>query len=178
MAINTEQFAAANKATVDSLLSVANTALASAERITALNLNTARATLEDSVSNVKAALGAKDPKEAAIMQSSLAQPAVEKAIAYARSIQEISTETQQEFAKMIEAQFGGFQKTVNNLLEQATKSAPSGSEGAVTAIQNAISAANLAFGKMNTVAKQFTDAAQANVAAVTSAVTSTAKKTK
>ena len=36
-----EQFAAANKATVDSLLSLANTALASAERIAALNLNTA-----------------------------------------------------------------------------------------------------------------------------------------
>ena len=43
MSINTEQFTAANKATVDSLLSVANTALASAERIAALNLNTARA---------------------------------------------------------------------------------------------------------------------------------------
>ena len=38
-----EQFASANKATVDSLLSLANTALASAERIAALNLNTARA---------------------------------------------------------------------------------------------------------------------------------------
>ena len=40
-----EQFAAANKAAVDALLTVANTALASAERVAALNLNTARAAL-------------------------------------------------------------------------------------------------------------------------------------
>ena len=40
MSINPEQFAAANKAVVDSLLSVANTALASAERIANLNFET------------------------------------------------------------------------------------------------------------------------------------------
>src|SRR5574343_2003387 len=53
MSINTEQFIAANKATVDSLLAVANTALASAERIAALNLNTARSALEDTASGVQ-----------------------------------------------------------------------------------------------------------------------------
>ena len=51
-----EQFAVANKAAVDSMLSLANTALASAERIAALNLNTARSVLEDSVANTKAIL--------------------------------------------------------------------------------------------------------------------------
>ena len=42
-----EQFAAANKASVEAMLTLANTALASAERIAALNLNTARAALEN-----------------------------------------------------------------------------------------------------------------------------------
>ena len=37
-----EQLVAANKASVDALLSLANTALASAERVAALNLNTPR----------------------------------------------------------------------------------------------------------------------------------------
>ena len=60
MSINTEQFAAANKAAVDSLLSVANTALASAERIANLNLETARAAFEDCAANTKALLAAKD----------------------------------------------------------------------------------------------------------------------
>jgi hypothetical protein len=57
------------------MLTLANTALASAERIAALNLNTARSMLEDGVSNAKAMLGAKDPQEALSVQASLAQPA-------------------------------------------------------------------------------------------------------
>ena len=58
MSINPEQFAAANKAAVDSLLSVANTALASAERIATLNLETARSVLEDSAASAKALMAA------------------------------------------------------------------------------------------------------------------------
>ena len=162
-----EQFAAANKATVDSLLSLANTALASTERIAALNLNTARSLVEDSVSGAKAMMGAKDVQEALSIQASLTQPNVEKAVAYSRSVYEISAQTQQDLAKMVEAQFGDFQKSVAGLVDMATKSAPAGSEGAVAAIQSAIAAANSAFGNMNSVAKQFADAAQANMAAVT-----------
>ena len=167
MSIKPEQFAAANKATVDSLLSVANTALASAERIAALNLNAARSALEDTASGVKSVLSAKDPQEALAVQSALAQPAVEKAVAYSRSVYEITAQTQQELAKMVEAQFGDFQKSIAGMVELATKSAPAGSESAIAAIQNAIAAANSAFGNMNSVAKQFSDAAQANMTAVT-----------
>jgi phasin family protein len=167
MSINTEQFTAANKATVDSLLSVANTALASAERIAALNLNTARATLEDTVSGVQSVLAAKDPQAALAAQSSLAKPAVDKAVAYSRSMIEITTETQQELAKMVEAQFGDFQKSIAGLVAMASKSAPAGSESAVAVIQNAIAAANSAFGNMSTMAKQFSEAAQANMTAAT-----------
>ena len=169
MNINPEQFAAANKATVDSLLSVANTALASAERIAALNLNTARAAMEDATSGIQSVIGAKDPQAAMAAQSSLAQPAVEKAVAYSRSVYEITSETQQELAKMVEAQFGEFQKSVAGMVEMATKSAPAGSEGAVAAIQSAIAAANSAFGNMNSVAKQAAETVQANIAAMTQA---------
>jgi phasin family protein len=119
MSINPEQFAAANKATVDSLLSVANTALASAERIAALNLNTVRSALEDSVSGAKSVMAAKDPQEALKLQSSLTQPAVEKAVAYSRSVYEITSQTQQELAKMVEAQFGDFQKSMAGMVEMA-----------------------------------------------------------
>jgi phasin family protein len=167
MSINTEQFTAANKATVDSLLAVANTALASAERIAALNLDTARTALQDTASGVQSVMAAKDPQAALTAQTSLAKPAVDKAVAYSRSIYEITAETQQELAKMVEAQFGGFQKSMTDMIALAAKSAPAGSEGAVTAIQSAIAAANSAFGNMNNVAKQFADAAQANIAALT-----------
>jgi len=164
-----EQFASANKATVDSLLSVANAALASAERIAALNLNTARSVLEDSVSGTKALLGAKDVQEAISIQTSLTQPNVEKAVAYSRSIYEISAQAQEEFAKSVEAQFGGFQKQVADLLDKAAKSAPAGSDVAVAAVKSAIAAANSAFDNLNKAAKQVAEITEANVAAATNA---------
>ncbi len=177
MSFNPEQFAAANKAAIDSLLSVANTALASAERIATLNLDTARSVMEDSVSNAKALMGAKDPQEALSIQAALAQPSVEKAVAYSRSVMEISTETQEQVVKMVEAQFGDFQKTVAEMLEKAAKSAPAGSDVAVAAVQSAIAAANSAFDNMRKTAKQVTEIAQNNVAAATSATVKAAKKT-
>lgn len=178
MTVNTEKFVAANKAAVESLLAVANTALASAERIAALNLNTARATLEDSVANAKAISGAKNPQDAAAVASTLTQPAVDKATAYARSVYEITAQTQGELTKMVETQFSDIQKTFAGLVEQATKSAPAGSESAMAAMQSAIAAATSAFGNMNATAKQFADQAQANFASATQAVTAAAKKSK
>jgi phasin family protein len=178
MSINPEQFAAANKAAVDSLLSVANTALASAERIATLNLETARSVLEDSVSNAKAIMGAQDPQEALTIQASLAKPNVEKAVAYGKSVYEISTETQEQLAKMVEAQFGDFQKNVAAMLEKAAKSAPAGSDVAVAAVQSAIAAANSAFDNMRKAAQQVTDMAQSNIAAATSATAKAVKKSK
>lgn len=178
MSINTEQFAAANKAAVDSLLSVANTALASAERIATLNLETARVAFEESAANTKALLGAKDVQEALAIQASLAQPNIDKAVAYGRSVAEISTQTQEELAKLVEAQFGDFQKSVAGMLEKAAKSAPAGSDVAVAAVQSAIAAATSAFDNMRKSAQQVTAMAQNNIAAATSATAKAAKKAK
>ena len=103
MTTTPEQIVAANKANVETLLTLANTAFASAERIAALNLNTARAVLEDTVASAKALMAAKDVQELLALQSSLAQPVVEKAVAYSRSIYEIASQTQEEVSKLFEA---------------------------------------------------------------------------
>lgn len=173
-----EQFAASNKAAVDSLLSVANTALASAERIAALNLNTARSALEDGVSNAKALLGAKDVQEAIAIQTTLAQPGVEKAVAYSRSVYEISAQAQEELSKLVETQYAEFQKQVAELLEKATKAAPAGSDVAVAAVKSAIAAASSAFDNLNKAAKQVAEITEANVAAATNATVKAVGATK
>lgn len=164
-----EQFIAANKASVDALLALANAALVGAERVSTLNLNTARALLEESVANTKALLGAKDVQEAIAVQTSLAQPNVEKAVSYSRSLYEIALQSQDEFSKLIEAQFHDFQKNVAGLLDQAAKSAPVGSDVAVAAVKSAFAAANSAFDSLNTAAKQVAEITEANVAVATNA---------
>ena len=165
MSINQDQFIAANKAAVDSLMAVANAALSSAERIAALNLDTARSTLEQSVSGAKALAGAKNAQEAAAIQASLAQPGIEQAVAYSRSVYEITSEAQQQLAKVVESQYGEFQKSLNGMMAQALKSAPAGSETVIANFQNALASANTAFGNMNAMAKQISETAQANIAA-------------
>jgi phasin family protein len=164
-----EQFANATKANVENVLTLANTAFASAERLAALNLNTARSLMEDGVANAKALLSAKDPQELVALQSSMAQPAVEKAVAYSRSVYEISAQTQEEFSKILEGQFAEFNKTLATMLEKAAKNAPAGSDVAVAAVKSAIAAANSAYDSMNKAAKQVAELAESNVAAATSA---------
>ncbi|MBL8490525.1 MAG: phasin family protein [Rhodocyclaceae bacterium] len=164
-----EQLAGANKANVEALLTVANTAFASAERLAALNLNTARAILEDGVANAKAMLGAKDVQEFLSLQASLAQPAIEKAVAYSKSVYEIASQTQEEFSKVLESGFAEVNKSVVTALDKAAKNAPAGSDVAVAAVKSAIAAANSAYDSMTKAAKQVAEIAEANVAAATSA---------
>jgi phasin family protein len=164
-----EQIAGANKANVETLLTIANTAFASAERLAALNLNTARILLEDSVNNAKSLLAAKDVQELISMQTALAQPAFEKAVAYSRSIYEIATQTQDEFSKILDSQYVELNKNVSTALDKAAKNAPAGSDVAVAAVKSAIAAANSAYETMNKAAKQVAEMAEANVAAATSA---------
>ena len=164
-----EQFASANKAGIESLLTIANTAFASAERIAALNLNVARSILEDSVSNAKSLFAAKDVQELFSLQATLAQPALDKAIAYSRNLYEISTQTQEELGKIFEVQFAEANKNVNSALDKAAKNAPAGSDVAVAAVKSAIAAANSAYDTMTKAAKQVAEIAEANVAAATSA---------
>ncbi len=164
-----EQFAATNKANIESLLSLANSAFASAERLAALNLNTARTLLEDAMANTKTLLSAKDVQELVALQTAMAQPLVEKAVAYNRSVYEIASQSQEEASKLIEAQIADLNKALAAALDKAAKSAPAGSDVAVAAVKSAIAAANSAYDSVSKAAKQVAEIAEANVAAATSA---------
>lgn len=164
-----EQLAATNKANIEVVLTLANTAFANAERLAALNLNTARSVLEDGVANAKALLAAKDLQELVSLQTAMAQPMIEKAVAYSRNVYEITSQAQEEVAKVVEGQMSEANKNVAAALEKAAKSAPAGSDVAVAAVKSAIAAANSAYDSMTKAAKQVAEIAEANVAAATSA---------
>jgi phasin family protein len=164
-----EQFAAANKANVETLLGLTNSAFANAERLAALNLNTARAVLEDSVANTKSLLGAKDVQELVSLQGTLIQPLLEKSISYARSVYEIASQGQEELGKVLEGQLADLNKNVAAALDKAAKSAPAGSDVAVAAVKSAIAAANSAYDNFSKAVKQATEIVETNVAAATNA---------
>jgi phasin family protein len=171
-----EQFTTANKAGIETLQTVANTSLTGLANLTLLNLNTVRALVEDSAANAKALLAVKDVQGLLALQKSLAQPAVEKTIAYSRSVYEILSQSSNGVTQVVEEQVSEVNKNVNSAIEKALKNAPAGSEVAVTAVKSAIAAANSAYSNISKVAKQATEMAEANVAAANAATVKLVKK--
>lgn len=172
---HTAQFAASNKAAIEALLSFTNTTFASAERLAALNLNTTRTMLEESLGTIRSVLAAKTPQELLSLHADLAQPAVEKAVAYARSAYEITAQSQEELSGLIEGQLAELNKTIAIALDTLVKTAPTGSEVTVSAVKSAIAATNHAFDSLNKAARQV---AETNMATATSATIKAVATTK
>lgn len=171
-----EKFADTHKANIESMLVLANTAFASAERLAALNLNTARSMMEDTAANTKALMAVKTPQEMLALQTSLAKPALDKAVAYSRSVYEIATQTQEVLGKMVEGKVAEIKGNVNTALDQAAKHAPAGADVAIEAVKSAIASAENTLETMNKAAKQAVEMAEANVAAATTATLKNFKK--
>lgn len=172
-----ENFASANKAAVETFVTLANTAFTSTERVAALNLNIARSFLEDGVANAKALFGVKDPQQFVGLQNTLAQPALEKFVSYSRKLYEIATETQEEVSKLVEAKFADLNKNVNDALDNVAKNAPAGSDGAIAAVRSAIAATNSAYENISKATKQVAEIAEANISAATKATVKAAGTT-
>jgi phasin family protein len=169
-----EHIAAANKVAVDSLLNVANTALASAERFSALNIHALRGAIENSVGATKSLLSANSPQQVAALQAALVQPNIANAVSYSRSLFEIGTQTQEVLSKLVQAQIGEFQAQVSALVDEAAKRAPAGSAVVVAAVKSAIASANSAIDTLNKTAKQVADLTESNVNAATGSLQKTA----
>ena len=162
-----DQFAAANKANLETLYGLTSKAFEGVEKLVELNLQVAKATLSESAENTKAAMGVKDAQELLALQASLLQPSAEKAAAYSRHLYDIAQSTSSEFTKTAEAQLSEMQKNFGSVVDSALKNAPAGSESAAALVKSAISAANNAYESVHKAAKQATDMAEANFTSVT-----------
>ena len=169
MYLTPEQIASANKTGVEAVLGLAGSQFAAVERLSALNFNAAKAAFEEGMGRTKALLNAKDPQEYLSLNASASQPSVEKAIAYSRSVYEVTAQTQGEMAKFLEARAAEFSKNILGILDKVSKNAPAGSDVAVAAVKSALAAASTAYDSFNKVAKQATEIAEANFTAATTA---------
>jgi phasin family protein len=118
-----EQLIRANNAGVETLVIIASAAFGGIERLTALNLNAARMLLEDSAANTRVLLAVKDMKALASLQAALAQPGLEKANTYSRSLFQIATETQGAMSGVVEGQVAELGRSANRVFDKAVKAA-------------------------------------------------------
>ena len=178
MYVTPEQIQATTKANMEAILSLAATQFAAVEKFATLNANAVKAAFEDSLANARALAGAKDVQELVSLQSTFAQPAIEKAIAYSKSLYEVATQTNTELSKAAEHRVAEWNENFVSMLDKAVKNAPAGSDVAVSAVKQMLAAANSAYDNFNKVAKQATEIAEANVAAATETVKGLASKVK
>ena len=178
MYVTPEQIQAATKANVEALLAVANAQFSAFEKLANISAGAVKSAFEDSIANTRALLGAKDVQEFVSLQSTLAQPAIEKAIAYSKSVYEVATEANSELSRVAERRVAEWNENFVSLLDKVSKNAPAGSDVAVAAVKSMLAAANSAYDNMNKVAKQATEIAEANVAAATESVKGLAKAKK
>jgi len=165
--LTAEQFAAAQKANVETLFGLTNKAFEGVEKLVELNLQVAKAAIGEVADTTRAALSVKDAQELLALQAGLLQPTAEKAAAYSRHLYDIAAATNAEVSKVAEQTAAEAQAKFMNVVDTAVKNAPAGTENAVALVKSAVAAANNAYESVHKAAKQAADVAEANFQAVT-----------
>lgn len=165
-----EQLMSMNKAALEAAQALTLKSLEGVEKLVELNIQAAKSSVAESSSQLTALLSTKDPKAFADLAVSQAQPAADKFTAYAKHVYDISNSVGTEFAKIWEKQVAENSKQLNSAIDLMTKNAPAGSEGLVTFVKSAVSAANTAYDQVNKATKQVVEMTEANIAAAQKAV--------
>ena len=162
-----EQFTAAARAQMEAQLNLAtsfsDSMIDGVEKLMGLNLQAAKAGLENSIANAQQLLAARDPQELFATASQQAQPQAEIALTYARHLGTIARGKQKEFAQAAESQINEQSRQMVAMLDDVTKSAPAGSETAVSMMKSAIDNASSGFTQFSRSAKVAIDAMESNL---------------
>lgn len=176
--INTEQFAATNKANFDALMGLTIKAFDGVEQLTALNLQVVKANLDEANEAGRAVLSAKDPQALLALQATLMQPNTDKATAYGKQVSAIAAAIKADVEKVATKQSAAAQAAFAAMVEAAGKNAPAGSDQGVEMFKQAMATATNAFDSIQKASRQVAETAEANMTAMAGSVAKTTGKAK
>ncbi|MFC4159154.1 phasin family protein [Chitinimonas lacunae] len=164
-------FARISQNQLEKSIRLSNIAIAGVERLANLQLNYARELLKDNSQTARALSEVRDIQGLVALQQQLAQPLVDKALAVAKDVYDVASDTQSEITQLIEEEVGEFNRNLATTLDKAARSAPAGSEIMVSTLKNAVATATSAYGTVVKTAKKVSnDIAEAGVAAAETSV--------
>ena len=166
---NFEQIAASQKANAEVMTALMRTAFEGMEKLAALNMAASREFFNASVANAQQLMSAKDAQELAKINTSIAQPNVEKLMQYSRNLYDLVTQMQKEVTGVMDSQYNSFSKKASASIEKTSAQAPVGGDVFAAAMKSMLDATNQAFGNMQNMAKQMTEIADANLQAASTA---------
>ncbi len=177
----TEQFSDFSKNAIDAAMKFATASFSNAERMIALNLEATKVGLGETEKNAKAFATIKDAQELNGLSTKTAETGVEFLMGYSKNFYEISTAAQAQYTALVEERMNGFQQSVAETLDKVSKSAPAGSDVAITALKSSMAASNAAMDNFSKATKQmtaFADSAYKQATETATAATKAAPKRK
>ncbi len=164
-----QQVIATQKVSLNNFLAVQNAVFGGFEKLVDLNLKVVKATLDEVAQKSQQAVEVNDVQEAVAFTSGLVQPSAEKALAYSKHVYDIVSGVQGDLSKLTEEQIAQSQQQVSEAIDQFSKNAPTGSEGAVALLKSSLATANNAYESVSKAARQAAEAAESNISAATNA---------
>lgn len=157
------------KASLDKILAAQGSIFGGFEKLVDLNLKAWRATFDDVARTSQQAIDVKDPQEAVAFASNTVQPNADKALAYGKHVYDIFSSVQADLSKLAEGQVNDNQQQLHDSIDQFSKSAPTGSEGAIALLKSSVATATNAYETATKAAKQAAETAESNLTAATNA---------
>ena len=181
MNISPEKFLISAKssaeARVNEIAAASDSVLSAVEHLTALNLNTTRAVLDDAIALGQAVAAARDPKALVELQIGAVTPALQKSYTYFKTVGSLAGQTQADVLKLVEAGMSQWLQSVIVTLESVNRNVPVGSQFAVKALKTAVVNASSAYEGATKVVKQVSETAQANADQAAAATVEAVSKT-
>lgn len=160
----TDQMAAWNQAAYEAAMSYARASLASAEQLLSLNLETARATLDQAAKATRDLMSSSDPQQVMALRTRLAQTNMQQAATYAQSVYEIVSQTQAHLGKLFEEQMSRLTREMAAGAESLGKGAP-GAEVSSAALKSTFAATSAMMESLNQATRQFAELTEATMKA-------------
>ncbi len=175
MFTNPEQFATATKTLFELQMMTFNTltskAVEGVEQVVALNMATAKNSVEGTMAAGKDISAAKDPKAAMTAAAAHAQPGMANAVEYGDQLKVIIDDIRSEFTQAADAHIAEAKSTLSALIYDVTKNVKPGSENAVEIIKAAIDNAFQGYEQVTKATRQAVETVEAQVAKATEQVT-------
>ena len=165
-----EQMMQTQKAGADMMAALMQAAFNSVEQLAALNFAATREFFDVTTQNAHQLLNIKDPQDLVKMNTTMAQPNVQKMIEYSNNLYALAAKLQKDMTAILEAQYGNLTRTVASTLEQSGTAVAGGDVFAST-MKSMLDTANAAYGNLTQMTRQLTEMADANLQAATSATT-------
>jgi phasin family protein len=180
MFTNPEQFASATKTLFELQMMTFNAltskAVQGVEQVVALNMATAKNSVEGSMAAGKEISQAKDPKAALAAAAARAQPGVAGAVAYGEQLKVIIDDIHNEFTQAADAHIAEAKSTLSALIYDVTQNVKPGSENAVEIIKAAIDNAFQGYEQVTQATRQAMQTVEEQIARATAQVVPAATK--